>query len=357
MSARRVSRGHGLALTVVAFLAACQPSLTESPSATGAATGPATPAATEGLSPAATDLLPPSGRLAFDRYEGSTEGRWLGLFVLDTANAVRQVPLALEGEGAGPAWSPDGARLLVNLSLASGQGRPGIIDPTGASYLAVNVAGLDGEIACTDWSPDGALVICSVSSHDPTRDGIYLVHADGTEPVRLTTSPFHDTVGATGECGGGDNRPVFSPDGTEFAFIRQRCGAGPDPSSDETGAIEIANIDGSGLRELVPQGGVFTHLGGRLAWAPSGGLIAYADRDRGLATVDTHGGGVRLIDLGSNPRVHGVLGAAWAPDAGWLAVSTFAENGVGNLFIARPDGTDITEVPDTTGAVSVDWGP
>ena len=59
--------------------------------------------------------------------------------------------------------------------------------------------------------------------------GIYSIGVDGTGLTRLTRSPFHDTLGSSGECGGGDSEADYSPDGTQFVFMRKRCGTGSDP--------------------------------------------------------------------------------------------------------------------------------
>ena len=74
---------------------------------------------------------------------------------------------------------------------------------------------------------------------DPDVDGIYTMRIDDLHLERLTTSPFHFTEGSAGMCGGGENRGVYSPDGTQIAYVRQKCGLGPNPSADESAAIEL----------------------------------------------------------------------------------------------------------------------
>ena len=53
-------------------------------------------------------------------------------------------------------------------------------------------------------------------------EGIYSIGADGTGLTRLTRSPFHDPQGPAGECGGGDSEADYSPDGSQFVFMRRR---------------------------------------------------------------------------------------------------------------------------------------
>ncbi|MGH7674100.1 MAG: hypothetical protein ACREMV_02415 [Gemmatimonadales bacterium] len=61
-----------------------------------------------------------------------------------------------------------------------------------------------------DWSPDGA-VIAFTATDSTLSQHIYLVNRDGTGLRRLTTIP-----------GDFDQRPVFSPDGQQILFLRDR---------------------------------------------------------------------------------------------------------------------------------------
>ena len=86
------------------------------------------------------------------------------VYVQNLASGTRQVASNYKGSNSAPAWSPDGRRLAVVL----------------------------------------------------TKDGlsqIYLVNADGSNPVRLTSSPSIDT------------EPFFSPDGQYVLFTSDRGGS------------------------------------------------------------------------------------------------------------------------------------
>ena len=65
-------------------------------------------------------------------------------------------------------------------------------------------------------SPDGRLVAYTRTEvdleHDDYRSAIYLVPADGGEPVRLTQGPGRDWA------------PRWSPDGRWLAFLSDRDG-------------------------------------------------------------------------------------------------------------------------------------
>jgi Tol biopolymer transport system component len=364
----------GLALTIAILVAGCG-AASPPGTASGSSGAPASASSTESSvppSPTASSTLGadaspssaalPAGRLVFDRFAGNPEGPWLGTFIADSdGGAIHPLMLPVKADGGLTAvWSPTGARLLVNVwSPPSGPSRPGVVNPDGSAFHLLQPKGLTDDLGCSSWSPDGLTLLCAVSSANPNTNGIYRLRTDGTGLTQLTKSPYHDTVGTAGECGGGDSRAVYSPDGKQFAFIRQKCGVGPDPSSDESGVIIIANADGSALREVVVQGGVRTHPGSQLSWSPDGRDIAFGTQDLYLSLVHPDGTGLTRInvDFGS-AGVGGAFGPAWSPDGTRIVFSTYANGQQGDRSVA-PDGSAPSRVTGTTaGGAFVHWaGP
>jgi hypothetical protein len=78
--------------------------------------------------------------------------------------------------------------------------------------------------------------------------------ADGSHLTRLTTGANPPVNGPDGTCGGGDWPGDYSPDGKHFVFLRTRCGELPAPDRTQTGALFVANADGTDLRQLTPYG-------------------------------------------------------------------------------------------------------
>src|SRR3954447_10841355 len=319
--------------------------------------------ASASTSPSASDAAHlPVGRMVFDRYatDVGPEGAYVGTFVLGTDGVEHAITVPMTVEGLDPVLSPDGLQILANtFTPPDGPGRPAILMADGTEFHVINPKGLKGDIGCHGWSPDGTTLACerSLGNH-PEIDGIWTMRVDGSGLKRLTTSPFHQTVGADGECGGGDGRAVFAPDGKRIAFIRQKCGKGSAPDANETGAIFVVNADGSALKEVLPHGSVRTHPGSRLSWAPDGSAIVFGDQDGSLFTVHPDGSNLHPIVLLPALPDGFAYGPSWSPDGRWIAFSLFsASTGGTDIYVSAPDGTNLTRITATDGSESfVSWG-
>jgi len=145
-------------------------------------------------------------------------------------------------------------------------------DGTGQVNLTSNPA-QDAEPA---WSPDGSH-IAFTSTRDGTTD-IYVMNADGSSPVRLTT--------------GGGMQLSWSPDGTKIAFVG-------------VGGLSVINVDGSDLRSL-------TNNASHPKWSPDGTKIAftsYRDGNWEIYVINPDGSGLR--NLTNDPATD--MGPAWRP--------------------------------------------
>lgn len=348
----RLVRGL-IVMTLV--LAACGPS---APGGTAAAGPTGSTQPTEASSPTASPrptkaaVHLPAGRLVFNRHRGNPEGRYQGTYVLDS-NGV-ETTLSIPGEAFErfAVWSADGTRLLVT-SWFDDKPSVGIFDPTSLAFAPVTVRGAPGIVSCSDWSPDGSTLLCRLEGTDPEDDGVIAVDLATGKMTRLTRSPYHATEGTAGGCGGGDYRGVYSPDGSRIAFIRQRCGTGPDPAADETGAIVVIDADGSNPATILPVG-VRTHPGSELSWSPTGDQIVYGTQSGRLAVIGADGSGQRTLDVAPGAFI---FDPVWSPD-GTSIVVTIGASGSDNLYLVAADGSTFDQLTFTGDTeVFSDWAP
>ena len=179
------------------------------------------------------------------------------------------------------------------------------------------VAGADAPAALSVGGGHGGAVVAS------SRDGLYVTNVDGTGLRRLTRS-------------GGDDDPVWSPDGSEVAFDALQ--------SDLQWAVLLVRADGTGRRLL--------HRGSQPEWSPDGTQLAFDDNS-GATNVSyvSNAAGTRFRLLGAG------YSAYWSPDSSRIALAGSAD-GV-SLILVGADGANPVQVKGaelTTWAWSPDSG-
>ena len=252
------------------------------------------------------------------------------------------------GGDSGPAWSPDGRRIVFERDLtywgadryrlaavpaAGGLSRqltkgPYDVMPTfspngrriafvrgGAtvSLYTIDRLGRHATRLLADaldispaWSHDGRTIAFSRLA-DPSlpidQATLYLADADGSHVRQLGQVPV---MGVS---------PAWSPDGRKIAFVSfadhddPACPADSCPSS---GEIYVVNADGTGLTRLTSSQADDEHP----TWSPDGSRIAFASgfalvsqgHPPWLVTIPSGGGSATRIG-----RFSGVLDPAWSP--------------------------------------------
>jgi TolB protein len=211
-----------------------------------------------------------------------------------------------------------------------------------------NSLGFDGDPA---WSPDGERIAFS-----SLRDGnseIYVMNADGTNPVRLTKDEAHDW-GAT-----------WSPDGTQIAFVSERDGDAEiyAMNADGTNQINLTNfafkIDENytdrASNERDP------------AWSPDGQYIAFtSDRDsfvddQGIETLNTE---IYVMDAnGANQtrltrHIAWDESPAWSPDGEHIVFITSIDAAGWEVYRMKADGANLTNLTiNPADDIAPAWSP
>ena len=163
---------------------------------------------------------PGGTRIVFTSSDRSTGGTRIRIANIDGSRAA-QLPQPPKGcIDREPAWSPDGVTIAFARQCLGESSRLFLIRVDGTGLLD-----LEGFGRTPDWSPDGSKL--AYTGWGREGPAIYLVNADGSGKVQLTTD------------GSGD--PVWSPDGLRIAF-----------TANEFVALKlfVINIDGSDQRPL-----------------------------------------------------------------------------------------------------------
>jgi len=176
---------------------------------------------------------PDATRIAFTKDED--------IWVLNTADMTR-TQLTHGVRARELAWSPDGTRIAYALIPATD-----IYVMNADGTNPVNLTSGYGGYLSPAWSPDGSQIAFAWGD-------IWVMQADGSNPRRLTDHY------------GGGREPAWSPDGTHIAF----AGPGEFPSDRN---IWVVDADGSNLTKLTEV--VAYYQARRPTWSPDGTRIAF----------------------------------------------------------------------------------
>ena len=182
------------------------------------------------------------------------------------------------------------------------------------------------------WSPDGTQIAFTTS-----RDGnleVYIMQADGSNPVNLTNNP------------GFDAEPTWSPDGTKIAFITDRDGHG---DIDDFFEVYVMDADGSNPINLTndPGSNDFSP-----AWSPDGTRIAFTSVLGDLGRLEIfvmNADGSSPVNLTNNSAADDFF-PAWSSDGTKIAFTT-NRDGILNseVYVMDADGSNPSNVTNDPG--------
>jgi Tol biopolymer transport system component len=165
------------------------------------------------------------------------------IYVMDADGSGRTRLTSAPGEDCFPVWTPDGSRISFSRSDAADDGEGETADaPSGVYVMNADGSGqtlLPGIDLLAAWSPDGNKIAFVGPADDGENADIYVVSANGGDPIRLTDSPHYDLA------------PAWAPDGARIAFHRlDAADEDEQEAADAPDGLFVMNADGSGQTRI-----------------------------------------------------------------------------------------------------------
>jgi len=276
--------------------------------------------------------------------------------------------LSVDG-AAGKTLPVNGAATITGLSAGSHSVSVGGFAPnctaSPPSPIAVTITAavstrLDVAVTCVQPPRTGRIAFISDTFCDTVADpncvgdvyDVYVVNADGSNPLRLTTTSL-----------GPYASPVWSPNGTQVAsgaYIMNADGSnaswlpgnGTDLAWSPDGAriafrsfgqIYVMNADGTNPTPLTTNGGFSP------AWSPDGARIAFSNAGHILLM---NADGSNVTALTDTSHVVGAGGPMWSPDGAKIAFQTY-----GQIYVMNADGTSLIRLYSGSFVGRPIWSP
>ena len=186
-----------------------------------------------------------------------------------------------------------------------------------------------GNVVSPTFSPDGKKIL--------------FANRVGDGPTSLWT------VDSTGE----NSDLLYSGTSTivavDWAPVGDRIAFAMSVNQPDSYEVFIMNADGSNVRQLTRN---LPGIGGSLDWSPDGkSLLIYAgpSGNRNIFLIDVDAETAAQLTNGGNNA-----SASFSPDGQWIAFNSLRNNDQADIFIMRPDGSDLRQV---TTNPEPDWQP
>jgi TolB protein len=256
-----------------------------------------------------------------------TRGDYNQLCMVNADGTGYQQLTSLEANSYYPVYSPLGGSVVYASNQNGGVFDLFLFIFDGAKLI--RLTDHIGNVISPTFSPDGKRILfANRAAEGPTS--LWTVDNNGKNPDLLYAGP--NAIVAVD----------WSPIGDRIAFAM---------AVDQPDAYEvfIMNADGSNAHQLTRN---LPGIGGSLDWSPDGkSLLIYAgqagDKNIFLINVDAETA-TQLTNGGNNAA------SSFSPDGQWIAFNSLRNNDQADIFIMRPDGSDVRQV---TTDPEPDWQP
>lgn len=290
----------------------------------------------------------PGGSIAFRRFDEAQTSAAIHVISSD-GTAERQVTEPAAGESDNlPDWSPDGTRIAFERQFEDKPYEVHVVDADGSDSHVVDPgcpAGRPKASICEEtapaWSPDGTRLLFGWPYGEVVNDfievfAVGVMDADGGRVEQLSNLMTPTTYE--------DSGPVWSPSGSQVAFIRENTTGKPVGAA----AVFVMDADGGNEKQLTP----WELRAADVAWAPDGTALSFrSEPDPGaefvgdLYTVAADGSG--LTEVTDHEDGTMTLGSSWSPDSQWIVFARSGVDDLPDLYVMRRDGSDLTPLTRT----------
>jgi len=251
----------------------------------------------------------------------------------DGTDIKQLTQLSPDNSAAWAAWSADGKQIVFNeFPPPDGVAQVWAMNSDGTNQHSV-FAEQEYSENRPSFSPDGTNVVfarCLLLVGDGDTCAIYTVGVDG-EGLKAITSFHRDTTARS---------PMYSPDGKTIAFIQSNDAVGG-----FLGVTYLVDSDGTNLRRITEPEPCLI----RPDWSPDGTKITtFAHfcnpQNETIAVMDADGKNIRYITDNGTDYFNGPhdRNPAFSPDGQFIVFERNAPDfSSSSIYVIRPDGTEM----------------